>query len=73
MKQLIKNSLIGSGWRIAGFAAVAASLWFVQPIVSAAADTPPAANVESRQLDFWVGNWNVGAPGSAPNAMNTTS
>lgn len=66
MKQLLKKSLIGSGWRIVGFAALGASLWFVQPIVSAAADAP----VESRQLDFWVGNWSVGAPGSAPNAMS---
>jgi hypothetical protein len=70
MKQLTKNSLIVSGWRIVSFAAVGTSLWFGQPIASAAADTPAAANAESRQLDFWVGNWNVGAPGSSPNAMS---
>ena len=69
MKELTKNSLIGSGWRIVSVAAVGASLWLVQPIASVAA-TPPAADAESRQLDFWVGNWTVGAPNSAPNAMS---
>jgi hypothetical protein len=70
MKELTKNSLIGSVWRIVSVAAVGASLWFVQPITSVAADTPTAANPESRQLDFWVGNWTVTAPGSAPNAVS---
>jgi hypothetical protein len=70
MKELTKDSLIGSVWRIVSVAAVGASLWFVQPITSVAADTPTAANPESRQLDFWVGNWTVTAPGSAPNAVS---
>jgi len=29
-----------------------------------------ARNPESRQLDYWLGTWTVGAPGSAPNAVS---
>jgi hypothetical protein len=29
-----------------------------------------ATNPESRQLDYWLGNWTVGAPGSGPNAIS---
>jgi hypothetical protein len=39
-----------------------------------AADTPScAANPHSRQLDFWLGDWHVSAPGSAPNAASKVS
>jgi len=68
MKQIVKQSLIGSGWKIFAFVTVGVSFWFVQPI--AAADTTPTANPESRQLDFWIGNWSVAAPGSVPNAAS---
>jgi hypothetical protein len=70
MKQIIKHSLNGSGWKIVGFVAVGASLWFAKPAAFAADDAALAAGAESRQLDFWVGNWSVGAPGSAPNAIS---
>ena len=29
-----------------------------------------ASNAETRQLDFWLGDWSVVAPGSAPNAAS---
>ena len=47
---------------------IAASL----PInVFAAADVGACAtNSENRQLDYWLGNWTVSAPGSAPNATS---
>jgi hypothetical protein len=32
-----------------------------------------AANPENRQLDYWLGNWKVGAPGSSQNARSTVS
>jgi hypothetical protein len=68
MKQIVKQSLIGSGWKIVSFVVVGGWLWFVQPI--AAVDAQSTANPESRQLDFWIGNWSVAAPGSAPNAAS---
>lgn len=40
-----------------------------------AATDPPrcAANPESRQLDYWLGNWKIGAEGSSGNAHSTVS
>jgi hypothetical protein len=35
--------------------------------------TPCAANPENRQLDYWLGNWAVGAEGSSGKAHSTVS
>jgi len=32
-----------------------------------------ATNLENRQLDYWLGNWKIGAPGSSGNAHSTVS
>jgi hypothetical protein len=32
-----------------------------------------AANPESRQLDFWVGDWTISSPGASPNSTSTVS
>src|ERR1700731_2902205 len=32
-----------------------------------------AANPESRQLDFWLGDWTISAPGASPSATSTVS
>ena len=32
-----------------------------------------AANSESRQLDFWLGDWTISAPGASPSAISTVS
>ena len=34
---------------------------------------PCAANSENRQLDYWLGNWKIGAAGSGGNAHSTVS
>src|ERR1700745_2797929 len=34
---------------------------------------PCSANSENRQLDYWLGNWKVGAEGSSGNAHSTVS
>ncbi len=34
---------------------------------------PCAANLENRQLDYWLGNWKIGAAGSSGNAHSTVS
>jgi hypothetical protein len=40
----------------------------------AAADAAPCvANAENRQLDYWVGDWKIGAEGSSGNAHSTVS
>ena len=40
----------------------------------AAADPAPCAvNSENRQLDYWLGNWKIGAEGSSGNAHSTVS
>jgi hypothetical protein len=42
--------------------------------VAAAADSAACAtNSDNRQLDYWVGNWRVGAAGSSGNARSTVS
>ena len=47
------------------------ALWFLlttTPALAADGSEPCSANSESRQLDFWLGDWNVtypGVPGSA--------
>ena len=39
-----------------------------------AATAPPCvSNPQSRELDYWVGNWRIGAPGSSGNARSTVS
>ena len=35
--------------------------------------TSCAANSESRQLDYWLGDWKIGAEGSSGNAHSTVS
>lgn len=39
----------------------------------AATNATCAANSENRQLDFWLGQWKVGAPGSSGNAHSTVT
>ena len=55
------------------FVAIAAARAGTAPPPSmAAADPPPcAASPESRQLDFWLGDWNVTFPGMASTATST--
>ena len=48
-------------------------LFCIAPPVLAAPSPGPnacAANLQSRQLDFWLGDWKVTAPGSSPNAAS---
>lgn len=39
----------------------------------AATAAPCVSNPQNRELDYWVGNWNIGAPGSSGNAHSTVS
>ena len=49
--------------------------FFAFTIDALAADQVPtcATNSESRQLDYWLGDWKVGAEGSSGNAHSTVS
>jgi hypothetical protein len=49
---------------------VVASVAIATPRLLAAAEVGACSATESRQLDFWVGDWHVSAPGSAPNAAS---
>lgn len=52
--------------------AVAALYAVSAPPAKAAPDSPPcAANPESRQLDFWLGDWTVTYPGITSTATST--
>lgn len=53
-------------------AALAVGLCLAPPAF-AANPAPCAANLHSRQLDFWVGNWAISAPGSSAYATSTVS
>lgn len=48
------------------------AIWFgwASPSFAAANSSPCATNPQSRQLDFWLGNWNIAAPGSSANATS---
>ncbi len=39
----------------------------------AATASPCVSNPQSRELDYWVGNWRIGAAGSSGNAHSTVS
>jgi hypothetical protein len=48
--------------------------WFVLTTTPAlAADGPCSANSESRQLDFWLGDWNLTYPGMPGSARSQVS
>jgi len=48
------------------------SAFFAVPLAMAAADPQPCAtNAETRQLDFWLGDWSVTYPGMAGTASST--
>lgn len=53
-------------------AAAAAFALFLVPAFARAADAGPCSG-NARQLDFWLGDWSVSAPGSAPNAVSHVS
>jgi len=42
----------------------------LMPRAMQAADEGPCADPAHHQLDYWLGNWAVSAPGSAPNASS---
>jgi hypothetical protein len=48
---------------LSGFALISNSL-------AAPAPSSCAANTESRQLDYWLGNWKISAPGSSGDARS---
>jgi hypothetical protein len=58
-KSAFLGFLIGFGLTTSGFAATDAGAC--------------AANSENRQLDYWLGNWKIGAVGSTGNAHSTVS
>lgn len=41
--------------------------------LAAASPSPCAADQQSRQLDFWIGTWTVGAPGGSSSATSKVS
>ena len=49
---------------------VAASLTLLPGAFAAVEPQPCPTNPQSRQLDFWLGNWTIGAPGSSGNATS---
>ncbi len=58
------------------FVLVAVAVWFgiaVPRAYSAAEPTGCSASVESRQLDYWLGDWNVGNPGSSAGGTSKVS
>ena len=51
-------------------AVVMAAAAGMMPRVARAADAGPCADAAHRQLDYWLGDWAVSAPGAAPNASS---
>jgi hypothetical protein len=51
--------------------AVAGLCISLMPKVYAASDSAPCStNTESRQLDYWLGDWTIAGPGSSPSASS---
>ncbi len=69
MKQ---NTLKRSKYLRTFFLATLAAGWLtLLPGAFAAVERQPCAtNPQSRQLDFWLGDWTIGAPGSSGNATS---
>ena len=59
LKSILLAILFGLAFVTNGFAAIAADSC--------------AANSANRQLDYWLGNWKIGAEGSSGNAHSTVS
>ncbi len=55
---VIITTVIGGALAINGYAATA---------------SPCVSNPHNRELDFWVGSWSIGAPGSSGDAHSTVS
>lgn len=73
MEQIIENSVArSSGWfrRVVVLVAIGGCFWLAKPTVFAADDPASAAKAESRQLDFWLGDWTVAGPGAAANSTS---
>jgi|SRR6185437_2623677 len=60
--------------QVALLAAIFCLLWTgVSPRAYGADSAACAVNPENRALDFWLGDWSVAAPGSAPNATSAVT
>ncbi|HEY6337671.1 MAG TPA: hypothetical protein VIW68_04185 [Candidatus Sulfotelmatobacter sp.] len=55
------------------FLGILASLTLATNCFAKAEASPCAANPENGQLDYWLGNWTIGAAGSSGNAHSTVS
>jgi hypothetical protein len=53
-------------------ACAATALCLTQRALATGSDTC-ATNAETRQLDFWLGNWKIGGPGAGPSAKSNVS
>jgi hypothetical protein len=54
-------------------ATVAACVSLTPRIYGADPAGPCSTNPDSRALDFWLGDWNIAGPGSAPTAKSTVA
>ena len=54
-------------------ATVAAAIIITPGTCHAAATWPCSQDRDSRQLDFWLGQWTISGPGSAPNATSAVT
>jgi hypothetical protein len=70
--RIICRPLKKTPWAPALLAIVLGGAWFgFSPPVFGAADAAScAANPDDRALDFWLGEWTIGAAGGAPNATS---
>jgi hypothetical protein len=67
-RQLVKRTL----WAATFLAVVlgGAGFGFLPRAFGAVDAASCAANLDNRALDFWLGEWTIGAPGGAPNATS---
>lgn len=70
---LSRRLVISIPWSVAASAFVFAAVGFgaVPHARAAVIAGPCVSNPDNRALDFWLGDWSVAAPGSAPSAKST--
>jgi hypothetical protein len=71
---MMKQNLAVRKWKplttLLSLAAAGACIGLTLPALSATTAEPCSTNPASRQLDYWLGDWNIAGPGSTANATS---
>jgi hypothetical protein len=69
----MNTRIMAFGCRVAKTILLGMSIGLTLTVNGVGQTTSCAANSESRRLDYWLGDWKIGAEGSSGNAHSTVS